>query len=378
VKRLIVLGFLVFVLPASATTLRILPSQDAWPVWSPGAGRIAFTRIEGNTMALEILTLGRRSTVVEVARNGGQLSPSWSADGTTLAYSAGGHIYTVGGNGRGKRMLPLPGAAYAPAFRPGGKQVAYLTTHGARNTDLWVDQTLWARDVIGRPAWNDTGTLLAVQRDTGVYVLDAAGSERQLASVSNPGAPVWHGAEVFYPANGRIWKVSAQGVVAPQPVAVTPRYTDIASPTFDPDNGYLYYTHGGQVDVLTAPNESGPWFSGVGLGIAFAPPTSSGETVLAFAGPHAGCPAHMGLHLRRGAQLDEDVGVSGTCIVRGTANADVIEGSPREGDLILAGAGNDRIHANDGHTDTVNCGPGRDTVWADRSDKLSGCEVIHR
>jgi len=378
VKKLVVLAaLLATAVPASATTVRILPSQDAWPVWSPGGGRIAFTRIEGNSMALEILTLGRHSTVVEVARNGGQLSPTWSSDGTTLAYSAGGRIYTVAGNGRGKRMLPLPGAASAPAFRPGGKQVAYLTTHGARNTDLWVDTTLWARDVIGRPAWNDAGTLLAVQRDTGVYVLDAAGSMRKLASVSNPGPPVWHGAEVYYAASGRIWKVSAQGVVAPQPVAVTPRYADIASPTFDPDNGYLYYTHGGQVDVLTGPNESGRWFSGVGLGIAFASPNSSGDTVFAFAGPRKGCPGHMGIELRRGPQLDEDVGATGTCTVLGTAKADVIEGSPREGDVILGLAGNDQIHANDGHTDTVNCGPGRDTVWADRTDKLSGCEVIH-
>ncbi|MFL5955569.1 MAG: TolB family protein [Gaiellaceae bacterium] len=377
-KRLVVLAFLVTALPASATTVRIFPSQDAWPVWSPGQGRIAFTRIEPNSMALEILTLGKQSTVVEVARSGGQLAPSWSSDGLSLAYAAGGRIYTVDGTGHGKHALPFQSPAYAPAYRPDTTQIAYLTSRGARNTDLWVDGTRWARDVVGRPAWNDTGTLLAVQRDTGVYVLDAAGSERKLASVDNPGPPVWHGADVFYPAGGRIWKVSAQGIVPPRPVAVTPRYADIASPTFDPDNGYLFYTHGGEVDVLTAPHESGLWFSGVGLGIAFAPPNSSRDTVFAFAGPHASCPAHMGLHLRRGPQLDDDVGVTGTCSVLGTPKADVIEGSPREGDVILAGAGNDRVHANDGHRDRVDCGPGRDTVWADRTDKLTGCEIVHR
>ena len=69
---------------------------------------------------------------------------------------------------------------------------------------------------------------------------------------------------------------------------------------------------------------------------------------------------------------------AGTCEVRGTPRADVIEGSPREGDIILGLAGNDQIHANDGHTDTVSCGPGRDTVWADRTDRLSGCEIVHR
>jgi hypothetical protein len=376
-RRVLLLSVLLLLAaPASATTTRILPTQDAWPVWSPGAGRIAFTRISSNEMTLQILTLGKHSTVVEVAHSAGQLSPSWSSDGTVLAYASGGSIYTVAGSGRAKRKLPFPGKAYAPAIRPSSSAIAYLTTHGAKNTDLWVDHELWARNVIGRPAWNPTGTLLAVQRDTGIYVLDSAG-ERKLASVNNPGAPVWHGADVFYPANGRIWRVSALGIVPPHPVAVTPRYADIASPTFDPDNGYLYYTHGGQVDVLTGPNESGRWFSGVGLGIAFAPPNNSGDTVFAFAGPRKGCPGHMGIELRRGPQLDEVVGATGTCRVLGTAKADVIEGSPREGDVILGLAGNDQIHANDGHTDTVNCGPGRDTVWADRTDRLTGCEVIH-
>jgi hypothetical protein len=56
----------------------------------------------------------------------------------------------------------------------------------------------------------------------------------------------------------------------------------------------------------------------------------------------------------------------------------VIEGTALWGDVILGLAGNDRIHANDRHTDRVNCGPGRDTVWADRTDRLTHCEIVHR
>ena len=64
--------------------------------------------------------------------------------------------------------------------------------------------------------------------------------------------------------------------------------------------------------------------------------------------------------------------------MRGTPRADVIEGTPLWGDVILAGAGSDQVHANDGHTDRVECGPGRDVVWADRTDRLRGCELVHR
>jgi hypothetical protein len=70
--------------------------------------------------------------------------------------------------------------------------------------------------------------------------------------------------------------------------------------------------------------------------------------------------------------------LTGSCLITGTARADVIEGTPLGGDAIQGLAGNDRIHANDGHTDRVNCGAGRDTVWADRTDKLTGCEIVHR
>jgi hypothetical protein len=377
VKRCALIGLaLVFAVPASATTTRILPSQDAWPVWSPGGGRIAFTRISGNAMGLEVLTLGRHSTIVEVARNAGQLSPSWSSNGRTLAYAAGGSIYTVDGTGHRKRRLSFPGAAYAPTFRPGGSQIAYLTTHGARNTDLWVDGALWARDVIGNPAWNDDGTLLAAQRDDGLYVLDAPDSERKLVSVANPGEPVWHDNDVVYAAQGRIWKVSAKAA-SPQPVAISPKFPDIGTPTFNLD-GDLFYPRRGGLEVTTpGSHESGLYIAGAGLGAAFSSTSDKDYESLAYAGPHKGCPGHIGLRLRQGPMLDVDIGISGSCVVRGTPTADEIEGSPREGDVILAGAGNDRIHANDGHTDRVDCGPGRDTVWADRVDRLAGCEIVH-
>jgi hypothetical protein len=375
-KLLPALLLLAVALPASATTSRIVPSQDAWPVWSPGGNRIAFTRIYGNAMGLEILTLGAHSTVVEVARSAGQLSPSWSSNGTALAYAAGGSIYTVDGTGHAKRRLAFPGAAYAPAFRPAGIQIAYLTTHGARNTDLWVDGALWARDVIGKPAWNDEGTRIAAQRDDGIYLLDGPNSERKLVSVSNPGAPVWHGDDVVYAAAGRIWKVSSTAS-SPHPTAISPTFAEIGTPTFDAD-GALFYTRRGGVEVTTPPSlESTLFIAGTGLGASFSV-TDNHDQALAYAGPVKGCPGHIGLRVRQGAMLDEDRGLTGTCDVLGTPGADEIEGSLREGDVILAGAGNDRIHANDGHTDRVDCGPGRDTVWADRTDKLTHCEIIHR
>jgi uncharacterized membrane protein YkoI len=60
----------------------------------------------------------------------------------------------------------------------------------------------------------------------------------------------------------------------------------------------------------------------------------------------------------------------------GRAGNDLIIPGPGEDD-VYAGRGNDRILAADGEHDDISCGPGRDTVEADRIDDVYGnCEVV--
>src|SRR5438309_4590076 len=144
-KRLLVLGlFFAFAVPASAGRLPIVASQDWWPVWSPNGEDVAFTRISGRVMTLEVVDLAVHRTY-RIAANQGQLGPSWSSDGR-LAFSLGGRIYTANANGGARTIVTSQGHAYAPAWRPHSSDIAYLTTVGAQNTDLWVNNALWARD----------------------------------------------------------------------------------------------------------------------------------------------------------------------------------------------------------------------------------------
>jgi Ca2+-binding RTX toxin-like protein len=77
-----------------------------------------------------------------------------------------------------------------------------------------------------------------------------------------------------------------------------------------------------------------------------------------------------------GAGSDTILGGDGADLLKGGPGDDVISGGPGQ-DRITGGPGKDRINAADGARDVVNCGPGNDSVKADKSDSLRGCERIH-
>ena len=68
-------------------------------------------------------------------------------------------------------------------------------------------------------------------------------------------------------------------------------------------------------------------------------------------------------------------GGPGSDVVDGGGGNDTIDPGPG-GDVVRGGAGNDTISVRDGVADSVDCGDGVDTVTADRSDVLTGCENV--
>jgi Ca2+-binding RTX toxin-like protein len=67
----------------------------------------------------------------------------------------------------------------------------------------------------------------------------------------------------------------------------------------------------------------------------------------------------------------------GPDLLEGGAGDDMLFGGDGR-DVLVGGSGRDRIHSRDGRRDVVRCGPGRDTVIADRADRVSACEVVRR
>jgi hypothetical protein len=233
---------------------------------------------------------------------------------------------------------------------------------------------LWANGAIGKPSWSTDGTRIAYARETGIFVATAPQTAVQIApTTTEPGSPVFSpdGTKLAYVENRIVFVGPADG--SSPPVAISKRFTDALSPLgWTADGKAVTTTDRLGLFIVSLDGTLAREANGGGVGVSASPKSRA----LAYSGSlGANCPAHIGIDLQT-ATLTE--AISGTCSIGGTTGADVIDGTPREGDVIVARAGNDQIHVNDGHTDRVLCGPGRDTVWADRNDRLSGCEIVHR
>jgi Ca2+-binding RTX toxin-like protein len=67
------------------------------------------------------------------------------------------------------------------------------------------------------------------------------------------------------------------------------------------------------------------------------------------------------------------IGGPGKDKLNGGAGNDTLTGNAGK-DSLVGGPGNDKINARDGVSELIKCGPGKDTVRADKKDRLSGCE----
>ncbi len=359
-KRLLLVGLLlIFAVPASAARLPILASQDWWPVFSPDSKQVAYTTVngQGRVFTLKVVDAATRR-VTQLAQAGSQLQPSWSPDSKSLAYQSGGRIWTIGIDGKNRRAV-APGLY--PAWSPGGT-LAYVV-----NGVVHAGTATFGTNVIGPPAWSPDGSQIAYAQSNGIYV----GANRIATPVGEARTVAWSpdGKSLAYVSGGNVYVVGADGT---KPVKVAGPFRNVSPLDWSNTSDELAYTADGEL-VLT--NGDGGWHTQrvavAAQGASYAPAAPHSD-VLAYSGPVPQCPGHFGIRVY-GDRL-----LAGSCTIAGTPLADTIQGTSGAGDVVAAGAGNDTIRVQDRHTDRVDCGPGRDTVWADRTDRLSRCEIIHR
>jgi TolB protein len=181
------------------------------PSWSPDGRRLAIAR------AWECGDIDcKRREVWTLDADGGNprrlsrqaIHPSWSADGTRIAYGGAvgregfaRNVVVANADGTGRTVIS---AAREPMFAPRGNLVAFFRT-GTLGSALWVsgadgaDKRLLLREVDSF-AWSPDGTRLVVDRaaPSGLWLVDVAGHAQRLTESYRDTTPVWS------PDGGRI------------------------------------------------------------------------------------------------------------------------------------------------------------------------------
>ena len=115
-----------------------------WPVWRPNGRELAVFQQGGAERGIYLMGLdgSMRLITSQPAGSAPQLRPgSWSPDGSVLAYTvqAGSehHIWLTDADGKTPRLLTNKAEAYAPAFSPDGRWIAYASSQSG-SLEVWV------------------------------------------------------------------------------------------------------------------------------------------------------------------------------------------------------------------------------------------------
>jgi TolB protein len=189
---------------------------DSWSdiTWSPlGFDDFKLAYVYGLTIYI-VRADGRGSTELRTGTAGFDSSPSWSPDGTRIAYaSRSGHtssVYTIGIDGSRRRLLARN--ASSPAWSPDGTTISYrggcgirLITPSGRNMTPLSPRRCLAIGLTGDPVWSPDGKKIAFAHvstnesfaGSGTYVMNRDGSHLLRLSketglgVFRHGRPAW-------------------------------------------------------------------------------------------------------------------------------------------------------------------------------------------
>jgi Tol biopolymer transport system component len=324
------------------------PEVENTAAVSRDGARIAFTVSAADSAGIWLMNAdgsGRTKITTPPANADGfsaDLQPSWSPDGTKIAFAR--YVFTQG----------------APVSR---LQLFTMNADGGGQTQVTFDGSRSYTD----PSFSPDGSRLVAT------TYDSSGFYVAVMNADGTG-------EIRIPS---------------------PAGTSLQSPAFSPDGTKIVATRiagqGSAHDVVTM-NPDGSGLSGLGLPEEAGVGGPQGTWAPAPAGGLGSCTATTGSDggvavgtsrndvLNGGKGNDALSGGAGNDKLSGGAGNDTLDGGKGNDQLnggtgvdkLLGGAGNDKLNSKDGKKDTVDCGAGKDTVTADKADKLRGCETVKR
>ncbi|HEX8247520.1 MAG TPA: FG-GAP-like repeat-containing protein [Pyrinomonadaceae bacterium] len=161
------------------------PIRERNPSWSV-TGKIAYER-NPQTTSGQIWTMntdGSGQAHFSAITQPFPFAPSWSPDGTKLAFASGGEIWVINADGTNERRVTVNTStdtdpAWSPdgskiVFAKGGSGISVINLDGTNETFLSGSGDI-------QPAWSPDGTKIAFRRTTtnrGIYTMDANGANQ--------------------------------------------------------------------------------------------------------------------------------------------------------------------------------------------------------
>jgi hypothetical protein len=410
------------------TDISLPPSGacDDYPSFSPDRTKIVFQRSQAASLRILIMD-ANGSNQLPLTAGPNDDRPTFSPDGTKVAFDrtvAGvSRIWVMAPDGSGQAPLSSGTHDFEPDFSPDGAQITFFTGFGSEDRRLWVMDANGANQHPLRdpgagiseaePVFSPDGTKITFEQVSSTFngpfplvQINADGTNRVQLTPDNSFA--------YRP----FWQPGPPGVASPPTLSGKAQNGRTLTASAGPSVGggvtsfqweRCNRSGGGCSDIpgaLTArarPAASSSSYkltsADIGHSIRVrqtqtgAPGSSSSDSAptRAVAPNPAACSNLFAGTVKkdvfRGTRGgDRFSGLAGNDVIAGRGRADCLSGGKGKDkltggkgkDKVSGGAGNDTINVADGKRDRVNCGKGKDTVRADKKDKLRGCERVIR
>jgi len=180
--------------------------NDSHPTWSEDGSEIAFTR-DG-----DIYVMGadgsRPHRISDIDAE--ESDPAWSPDGGLIAYirripgTPIQNVWVMHPDGSDRRPLTKQnGRAYTPAWSPDGKRIVFTTNAKNEHFELFTvgvdgralrNVVPTARDDF-EPSWSPDGSTIAYQEEGAIFTIELGGDravEKLTDYATNDSSPVWN------------------------------------------------------------------------------------------------------------------------------------------------------------------------------------------